>query len=441
MFSLDNNLPFQAIIGAAGTGKTTLILNELNKDESFGVKTASTGIAAINLNGRTIHSMLGYYNTPDLLFKVVNGTVIDPLLEISKKYRHIIIDEISMISGQQLDLICRAIEDHNRFISNSYKMSGKHNLLGIIVSGDSGQLPTVSKPIVEGKYDEDYTLEEKELEDSLPRPFFKAKYWNKFVVHELHEIKRQNDVEFIRNLMLIREGEVEDTIDWFSKNVGFHSEVDENFIGTTIFSTNKEVDNFNLKKLNQISSQIIKFQSERKGKQLIDWKNIPDTLNIKIGCKVLLLCNDFQAGYANGDLAIVEDVISQGVLVKLVRTGNTVLINYKTLTNTINVKKNNSEGYFTKVIGSISYLPIRQGDSSTVHRSQGLTLDYVQIDIRHRFFSTLSGGLYTALSRCTTSTGLRLVGTKNQFIRACYINSDCLEFINSLQNRRINIAA
>lgn len=61
------------------------------------------------------------------------------------------------------------------------------------------------------------------------------------------------------------------------------------------------------------------------------------------------------------------------------------------------------------VIGEIHYYPIRLAYASTVHKSQGLTLDTVQIDFANKFFGSASMG-YVALSRCKTAEGLRLVG-------------------------------
>jgi hypothetical protein len=67
-----------------------------------------------------------------------------------------------------------------------------------------------------------------------------------------------------------------------------------------------------------------------------------------------------------------------------------------------------SEGKW--VVGEITYFPLRLGYATTVHKSQGLTLDHVQIDCRDDFFGAPNMA-YVALSRCRRPEGLRIVGT------------------------------
>jgi ATP-dependent exoDNAse (exonuclease V) alpha subunit len=62
------------------------------------------------------------------------------------------------------------------------------------------------------------------------------------------------------------------------------------------------------------------------------------------------------------------------------------------------------------VIGGVTYFPMRLGYASTVHKTQGLTLDRVQIDIRGGFFSQPNMA-YVALSRVRTPEGMRIVGS------------------------------
>lgn len=71
-----------------------------------------------------------------------------------------------------------------------------------------------------------------------------------------------------------------------------------------------------------------------------------------------------------------------------------------------------------EIAGWISYLPLRVAYASTVHKSQGLSLDRVQVNIRDAFFKTPSM-LYVALSRARTKEGLRLVGSAVAFVERC----------------------
>jgi ATP-dependent exoDNAse (exonuclease V) alpha subunit len=71
-----------------------------------------------------------------------------------------------------------------------------------------------------------------------------------------------------------------------------------------------------------------------------------------------------------------------------------------------------------EITGWIEYLPLKVAYGSTVHKSQGLSLDAVQVNIRDNFFKS-PGMLYVALSRCRTSEGLRLVGSEAALVERC----------------------
>jgi ATP-dependent DNA helicase PIF1 len=70
------------------------------------------------------------------------------------------------------------------------------------------------------------------------------------------------------------------------------------------------------------------------------------------------------------------------------------------------------------VEGQVQFWPVRLAYASTVHKSQGLSLDRIQCDIRDQFFGQPAMA-YVALSRCRTLAGLRIVGQRERFIRQC----------------------
>lgn len=123
----------KAILGPGGSGKSFYINSEISKDRTFAYRTASTGIAAVNLGPlsgsnipKTINSALGFYNVETLLYSVTNKRINIYLRHIAEGYKNLIIDEVSMLSGQILDLIYVAINNYN-------KMKGTD--LGLIVLG------------------------------------------------------------------------------------------------------------------------------------------------------------------------------------------------------------------------------------------------------------------------------------------------------------------
>lgn len=382
-----NTSLFTAVLGAAGSGKSYRLNRLLEQDSRYALKASSSGISAVNINATTLHSTLGYFNTEELLYKVADGSLIRTLRKIRKNFDRIACDEIGMLPGQQLDLLVYAIDQHN--------LKYPDTPLGIEASGDPGQLPPVA------------TNGEKFV------PFFNAKCWDRFDVSYLTEIKRQDNPEFIRALMLIRAGQPLEAADWFEQAVGFESKIDENFDGSTIMSTNREVDAFNVRNLRKVTSVEKSYKKILNGQNKGEWNNISDEIVLKPGCSVILLVNNLPE-YANGDLGTVKEVFLDSVLVELARTGKQHLIQYRTLENT--------KPGTTEIIGKLEFMPLRLAYATTIHKTQGLTLDAIQCKVNDNFIRRLHGGLYTALSRCRSPQGLRIVGSKDDFIRACYVD-------------------
>lgn len=80
------------------------------------------------------------------------------------------------------------------------------------------------------------------------------------------------------------------------------------------------------------------------------------------------------------------------------------------------------------VVGEVYYYPLRLAYASTVHKSQGLTLDTVQIDFSNKFFGNASMG-YVALSRVRTAEGLRIVGSPRLLESRINISRKVLKWI------------
>ena len=130
------------LTGSAGSGKTYLLNKYIsylkNHDISVAV-TASTGIAATHMNGMTIHGWSG------IGVKEVMGEKELQQLEDKKylwkrfeKARVLIVDEVSMLHGFQLEMIEKVCR---RFRRNEKPFGG----LQVILSGDFFQLPPVQK--------------------------------------------------------------------------------------------------------------------------------------------------------------------------------------------------------------------------------------------------------------------------------------------------------
>lgn len=391
---------YEAILGAAGSGKSTELRSRNKAQPNYSLLTSSTGISAVNLGGRTINSVLNYFKTEDLLrqYNSNRSRLMGRLSNIKRRYRYIAIDEVSMLDGRALDIIYNAIQEVNKKGSISKQ-------LGLVLLGDAGQLPVVDK---DGAV-----------------PFFEAKCWDKFTITALREIKRQADKDFIRSLNLVRAGAFEEALEWFRDNVEFAKSLDKNFPGPTIVSRNNTVNAFNQEALARLSGEEYHYPKriwmEDDEQEPSEWRNIPQTLTLKVGAQVMILTNDHTANYANGDLGSVVQLFPKHVVVKLFRTQDTRLIEYKRM-------EYQDEQGITR--GYMDYIPLRLAYAMTVFKSQSLTLDSVQIRLTEPFLGMLSGGLYTALSRSRTPGGLRLVGTNSSFINAGYINPQYLRWVH-----------
>lgn len=419
--------PFVDVSGTAGVGKT--FLAKLFAEEVQGVALASTtGIAAVNLGeGTTINGLLGYYNTESLREMFLTGQLAAKLRKLrSAGLRKILLDEKSMLSGHQLTYLTRAIDEINQGktlddvgMDEESSQAEAPPQMGLVLVGDFGQLPPVKEAFA-----------------------FESAEWNRFAQHRvvLKTIHRQTDREFIRALHDVREGRIMDALAWFTED-RFSAVSDDRFIGTTIFAKNDSVDRYNQLRLDQEKGRSFWFKSTRLGKQLPDWKHIPEKFELKMGTLVMVLANRREPGdedgpgrilYANGDLGTIEDVQGEGiseVFIRLKRNNALVRVVYITRENKEPLeagrrkelreqhKDHLIDGKY-EIVGTVQYMPLRLAYGTTVHRSQGLTLDNVQINIGDHFFGKPSM-LFVALSRVRTPQGLRIVGSQRTFVTRC----------------------
>lgn len=395
---------FSWVSGPAGTGKTFLLRHRPYNEELV----ATTGIAAINLSGSTVNSLLGYFDTNSLRDAFIAGY---PQAKIRGLYergvRRINLDEVSMLGGDQLELLCDVFDDANEQLQQKGKQP-----MGLTLCGDFAQLPPVKAPFA-----------------------FEAKCWGRFAENalRLEKIRRQADQTFIEALQHVRRGEGKKAVEFFAPRMV--QSVDQDYVGSTIKAKNDEVDRYNLIKLRECKGQEFVYTNKREGKQRSEWKHIPDSLTIKEGAMVMVLSNlrrRYGYDYVNGDLATVigpgetvdpEGELISGCKVRLHRTGGGEVV-------VAQIKRELKEGSGKdeKVVGWVEYMPLRLAYATTCHKSQGLSLDEVQIDIRNHFFGS-PGMLYVALSRARTAEGIRLVGNPQLFVERCTTNKKILPWV------------
>lgn len=458
---------FTNISGTAGVGKTH-VAREIQRRQPGVVLAATTGIASVNLGeGTTINALLRYFDTKSLEQSYLEGTLRAQLNKLRRSgVQRILIDEKSMLSGQQLTPIARAVREVNEGGVYALEDVGAGDdegydpqysrsradlpPLGLTLIGDFGQLPPVP--------DEDPQTGKK-----IPIQFaFDSPEWANFADHTttLTTIYRQDAQDFVGALHAIRKAHVTQALDFFTP-ARFSSTMDDDFDGTTIFAKNDQVDRYNLMRLDRIAGKPVTYTTRRSGKPRGDWRQIPDTLRVKEGALVMILANrreyedEFDERgrliYANGDLAtLLEQDGAVGWRARLHRTGAIVRIYPIRRENTIPLETGrrkelkamvaNGTGRTaafpflsiedviteqgkgrSEIVGAVEYMPVRAAYGCTVHKTQGLTLDNVQVNINDYFFKQ-PGMLFVALSRARTAEGLRIVGSQRAFIERCRVD-------------------
>ena len=418
-------VPCEFLTGIAGSGKTWELKRRIAEDKSYGLLCATTGIAAINLGTVTINSILKYFNTESLEDSFHNGWLGRILAEIAasgKKW--LCVDEVSMMDGVQLDLIHYSTS----LVNERREWHGKPPL-GIVLTGDFCQLPPINAKWA-----------------------FEADCWPAFEANTVRLTKcwRQSNAKFLEALNLIRSGKGVEGVELLKGMVEFVSSATSQFDGTTILPKNDAVNRFNWLAHSKVKGQLHTVTAHRWGKQRAEWNappqgQIPDSLQLKTNAYVMILSNDSEGmsmegrmAYANGDCGHVKDFASGSFLVELVRNGEEVWVPMVCRLNTqrrapeeITSKHPDSNEWELRkmykstgrgagihwdpkahkwILGSITYSPLRLAYASTVHKSQGLSLDRVQLSCYDRFMAFPSM-TYVGLSRVRTPEGLRVVGT------------------------------
>lgn len=414
------------ITGSAGTGKTYTVRERIAKEPKEGVLCATTGIAAVNLNTITINALLRYFDTDSLTNAYISGKLTTRLATIAKQFRNLYVDEVSMMAAEQLDIIYQATQAANR-----QKGVQKVNPdgLGIVLTGDFAQLPPIKA-----------------------RWAFEADCWSEFESNlvRLTTNWRQAEGRFLDSVNCFRAGRGDDGASLLREtSARFTNALNLDFDGTTIMSKNDEVDRFNWVALRRLKTPSFKIPSDRwsVNNPPGEWKFIPMELELKVGAYVMVLANQRDFEYANGDCGWVVDYEPDAdtVSVKLARTGEIVEVGMiERLAQTDDYDDKGDIPVYTKadyasgeprpweavhfdqvsekyVIGGIRYIPLRLAWASTVHKSQGLTLDRVQLDIRNAFFGN-PAMTYVAVSRCRSAEGLRIVGTEKLLAQRCKID-------------------
>lgn len=392
------------LTGKAGTGKTTFLNDFTKRTTKKYIVVAPTGIAAINAGGVTIHSMFGLPLTTFLpTYEIVdlNESINIPHLLPHFKYRKdklkllqnlevLIIDEVSMLRADLLDMIDLALKSARR---SSLPFGG----VQLLMVGDLYQLPPVVKPMAERMLNEHYTSPY----------FFESKGLNStdFVTVELKTVYRQTDATFVSLLNAIRNGD-KNSIDFEMLNDRHQPNFEPQDAYIYLVTHNHLADTINNRKLQALNGEGMLFKAIVSG----DFKenlypNDPE-LFLKPDAQVMFIRNDTAEDkrYYNGMLAKVVRLAEESITVQISESQKELTVEKEVWENKKYFLDDNRE-IKMEIAGSYEQFPFRLAWAVTIHKSQGLTFDRVIIDAGQSF---TTGQVYVALSRCRTLEGIVL---------------------------------
>ncbi len=377
------------ITGPAGTGKSFLLrqlVDDLEEHNPAVYVTASTGIAAMNVGGSTVHSYLGtrFCNNIHQLKLLMQQPSIQYNRKLKNRLRNtdiLIVDEVSMLSGDYVEMmhywLCHVRD-------NDLPFGG----VRMVFCGDFMQLP----PVLAGS-------------DRIPtyRYAFQAPAWQdaELFTGQLRECFRQEDIEFVHMLLEIRAGKVSETT-LAALQPCVKRELAE---PTRLFARNEEVRRHNLKKLAEINAEPVTYKARFVGAeqyfpQLEKYARVPAELILKPGALVLFCMNNTEQQYVNGTLGRVREADGYSAVVQIIepdgKRGRTVAI------EPANFDYQDGDG---RTVATMIQLPLKLAWALTIHKSQGMTLPRLQVDLRHVF---VGGHAYVALSRVQALGGLSL---------------------------------
>ena len=407
------------ITGPAGSGKTYVVNQYIDYLREHHVPvgiTASTGIAATHMGGVTIHSWAGI-GIVDSLSEYDIEAIADKvqLRRRIEETKVLIIDEVSMLHHFRLDMVDAVL----RYILNKSKpgMSLDELPFGgmqVVLCGDFFQLPPVSR-----------------MGEPMPRFMYHSDAWENanFNVCYLSENYRQTDDVSLSILNEIRSGEVSDEAREHLR--GRHKAVLTNgFEPTRLFTHNINVDTVNDTELAKIESPEFRYEMSSRGKKhLVEALKrsclAPEILRLRKGARVMCVKNNFEKDYVNGTLGVVVSC-GPGVDPVIRTVPNRDYPNGRTITIEQASWKIEDEG---KVLAEIDQYPLRLAWAITVHKSQGMSLDAIEVDLSRSFEPGMG---YVALSRVRTLAGLTILGM-NEI--ALQVHPEVLKYDRKLRER------
>jgi ATP-dependent DNA helicase PIF1 len=377
------------LTGPAGTGKSVtlqaVVAEAKAQKIAYGI-TATTGAASVLIGGRTLHSFLGIgLATKDPKYLAEWIQIKYPAkAETLKALCFLIIDEVSMMSDELFDYISAFLK---ALRNNNAPFGG----VKLLLSGDFAQLKSVK-----GGY------------------AFQSKEWDRcdFKVVVLTTIFRQHgDTAFTEMLQRLRIGKCSNE-DYATLKTRMDAALSKHVEPTRLYSLNADVERINataFQKLLKTEKAIIfttQFKDNKEeSKRWAAASGIPESITLCNNAQVVVTCNvNPDEGVINGSRGRIVKLDEMHVVLELVN-GSFATIGYHELSQKLGNERS----------VSARFMPLKLAYALSIHKSQGMTLDCVEIDLGDSIFEY--GQAYVALSRARSLDSVRIVKLSKRAFR------------------------
>lgn len=412
------------LTGNAGTGKSYVLdkviehFDNINKNYAVA---APTGIAALNIGGTTLHSLL--HIRPQVLAKGPSHSSIKNFKSLFSRGGTLIIDEISMCRMDMFEYLVKTIAQCEQDLDVNIQ---------VVLVGDFYQLPPIVSQEEQKIYGQYFT----------GIYAFQSKFWKDLnlkpiILHEIIRQKQDNDMDrwFTEALNHIRFNDdlALNAIKYINE-VCYKQTMDPN--ATYLCGYRRSVMAINSAKLRDLPGKEVVFDAYRDKNVSESTCPTEEHLHLKIGARVMCVKNIREDGdllISNGQMGTITDIKAHGKWLSDSSTNlkaaapntsdlnhdeeaaqNAVLVRFDgeyddmVLTweswGKIKYEADENGKIEQETVGKFVQMPIKLAYAITIHKAQGQTLG--KVNLLAEIFAP--GQLYVGLSRVKTIKDLTL---------------------------------